>query len=129
MKFQHSNLLLLLACAGLAFAQDRPIRFRSEVKSGDDFRLAIGRGLVFAMEESSGGWVLGIEPVRPSACPVSFARAVATPLRGRTPLDLTTDYGVPARDAVSISRRIEFSFVLTDDDCNRESDRLPRLLW
>jgi len=130
-KFQHSSLVVLLACGLVlaAQAQEKPLRFAGEVKAGQEFRKTIGHGLLFVLKADDDGWEIEVQPETPrgESCR-NYSTVIATPLRGYTANDLNTSYGVSADDAVQRSPRV-VAFVTDGTACKRESERLTRLSW
>jgi hypothetical protein len=130
-KFQHSSLVVLLA-GGLVFAahaQEKPLRFSGEVKAGQEFRKAIGHGLLFVLKADEDGWLIEVQPETPhgESCR-NYSTVIAIPLRGYTGNDLNTTYGVSASEAVKRTSR-EVGFVLDGASCKREFERVTRLSW
>jgi hypothetical protein len=130
-KFQHSSLVVLLAC-GLAIAaqaQDKPLRFSGDVKAGQEFRKPIGHGLLFVLKADDDGWMIEVQPEIPrgESCR-NYSTVIAAPLRGYTANDLNVTYGVSAAEAVKRTPR-EVGFVLDGASCKREFERVTRLSW
>jgi hypothetical protein len=128
LKFQHSS-LVMLAAAGLLYAQDKPVRFGGEAKAGQEFHKAIGRGLVFVLKADDDGWMIEVQPEVPhgESCR-NYSTVIAIPLRGYTANDLNVSYGVSAAEAVKRSPR-EVAFVMDGAACKREFERVTRLSW
>jgi hypothetical protein len=130
MKIHNSSLLLLLAFSLASFSQDRTVRFQGEVSRGQEFRKAIGHGLVFVLDPNNvDGWTMRVGPVSTSkdACD-GFSGVIATPFHAMQVTDLYPGYGQTAREAVETPPR-EFSFVLNEADCKRELEWGKRLMW
>jgi hypothetical protein len=127
MKFHHSSLLFVVACA--LFAQERPVKFAGEVRGVDAFRHDIGHGLIFALASADGGWELRIEPTG-AATPgcAEYSWVVMPPYRGYNERYLYPSYGFLATEIAKPGVR-DFRFVLTAEDCKRESEWVSRLLW
>ena len=119
----------MLAAASVCAAQEKPLKFAGEVKAGQEFRKAIGRGLVFVLKADDDGWIIEVQPdaARGQACN-NYSTVIATPLRGYTANDLNVSYGVSAAEAVKRSPR-EIAFVLDGVSCKLEFERVNRLSW
>ena len=122
-------MVLVCGLALTARAQEKPLRFSGEVKAGQEFRKAIGHGLLFVLKADDDGWEIEVQPETPrgESCR-NYSTVIATPLRGYTPNDLNTSYAVSAEEAVQRSPRV-VAFVLDGAACKRESERLTRLSW
>ena len=130
--------VFLVALASLSSgAQDHSISFSGEVSQGQTFRKSIGHGLDFVLmplpEPQSGdltGWTIAVSPQGRSSDPEckDFAWVVTPPYRFGNALNLDTQYGKTAQEAVRASPR-EFSFALNCSDSKTEHKRVERVLW
>jgi hypothetical protein len=126
-KLQHSSLVVMLAAAAL-YAQDKPLKFAGELKTGQAFRKTIGRGLMFELKPDDDGWTIEVQPetARGESCR-NFSTVIAIPLRGYTGNDLNVSYGLSAAEAVDRPR--EVAFVLDAAACKLEFQRANILMW
>src|SRR5215475_5525327 len=134
MKLHHSIkrcIGLMTACAAMALAQDKPVRFQGEVAAGATFRKEIGRGLTFILRPSEGGWAIAVEPaggLDATGCKDNFASVIGVPLRGFREVDLAPGYGNTAQEVVALTPR-DVDFVLNGEDCKREDERRTKMMW
>jgi len=82
---------------------------------------------VFVLHPQDNGWKIDVDASPRTKCE-GYASVVAIPLRGRTALDLNTDYGISSRQ-VAAQGSFEFPFVLNEADCVRENEWGTRLRW
>lgn len=119
---------VLLVLASCGFAQNLIRHFSGVISEGQEFRKEIGADLVFVLKPSDTGWKIGVDPKMPCAPDGDWAAVVNPPYRNYNSLNLDTEYGMSARDAVAMNPR-EFSFVLTCEDYRVESHMLEIVLW
>lgn len=120
--------LILLWPAAVALAQTQATHISGEVSYGQEYRHEIGPALLFVLKPTDTGWMIGIVPKTRCVDFEDWASVVNAPYRGYNSLNLNTDYGVTAREAVKMTPR-KFSFVVACEDYKRESSRLEIVLW
>ena len=122
------GILLALAVALPACAQNYVTRFTAEVSRGQEFRRDIGSGLEFVLKPTESGWMIGIVPKIRCAENEDWASVVNAPYRNYNALHLDASYDITAQEAVGINPR-EFLYVTNCDDYKQEAKRLEIVMW
>jgi len=127
----HIRGLPLLVLAEISItAQENRLPFSGEVSHNQEFRKEIGGGLVFVLApDEDNGWTISVEPKENPNDPAcdDYVAVATPPYHGENARFINTAYGVPAKDAVSHSRR-EFAFVTNCADNRREEGWLERVV-
>lgn len=127
---------VLLCAVGVLHAQPaQTLSFTAELNRGESYVREIAPGLYFFLKPIDRGWRITISPTEvcmPPSAEVKdyyddYVYVVTPPFRSRNAQALSTEYGMPAREAVSFPRT--FQFVTTCPAFRAEMERVQHVLW
>ncbi len=127
--------ILLCAASALHAQPTQTITFTAELNRGESYVREIAPGLYFFLKPIDQGWRITISPTEvcdPEKAELKdyrddYVYVVTPPFRFRNAQALSTEYGMPAREAVGFPRT--FEFVASCPAFLAEMERVQHVLW